>query len=236
MNTNSARCPVCGEGELSPQTFSEVFTINGQKIVVHDLEGSLCGECGADPILQPQILRNQALIADAKRAHLGLLKADEIKLIREALGLTQKQAADKFGGGPNAFSKYERGEVIQSEPMDKLLRAAYFAPQTLNYLNRRVAAEPIHTVFQEYVHGSIAAQASINAAFAGTYFIYSAGDAVQALLSRSEFSCVVQEQEFETATSDWSTFAELLANDCQNPIFSKPFKRISDADGWENAA
>jgi len=27
-----------------------------------------------------------------------------------------------FGGGANAFSKYERGEVIQSVPMDRLLR------------------------------------------------------------------------------------------------------------------
>ena len=38
--------------------------------------------------------------------------------------LTQEEAAKVFGGGVNAFSKYERGEVTQSAAMDKLIRVA----------------------------------------------------------------------------------------------------------------
>ncbi len=33
-----------------------------------------------------------------------------------------------FGGGPNAFTKYENDDVIQSESMDKLLRVANSYP------------------------------------------------------------------------------------------------------------
>jgi HTH-type transcriptional regulator/antitoxin MqsA len=40
------------------------------------------------------------------------------------LNLTKKEAAIMFCGGTNAFSKYERGEVIQSKAMGKLMRLA----------------------------------------------------------------------------------------------------------------
>jgi HTH-type transcriptional regulator/antitoxin MqsA len=40
-----------------------------------------------------------------------------------------------FGGGLNAFSKYERGEVIQSEAMDKLIRVSCRYAEAWNYLN-----------------------------------------------------------------------------------------------------
>jgi len=36
--------------------------------------------------------------------------------------LSQREASELFGGGPNAFSKYERGEIIQSKSTDVLMR------------------------------------------------------------------------------------------------------------------
>jgi hypothetical protein len=44
------------------------------------------------------------------------------------LDLTQANAAEIFGGGQNAFSKYERGEVVQSLAMDRILRFFAAAP------------------------------------------------------------------------------------------------------------
>ena len=38
--------------------------------------------------------------------------------IRKRLSLTQAQAARLMGGGDNAFSKYERGEITQSAAMN----------------------------------------------------------------------------------------------------------------------
>ena len=115
-------CPVCDEGLLSLSTFSDVFKHNAGSVEVRDLECCVCDRCGADPVLTFQIARNQLKISDAKRRALGFLSGEEIKALRKRLGITQREAAERFGGGPNSFSKYERGEVIQSESMDKLLR------------------------------------------------------------------------------------------------------------------
>jgi len=91
---------------------------------VDDLEYSLCNKCGADPVLVEQAKRNQVRFSDAKREIDGLLSSADIRKARRYLGLTQHAASSVFGGGLNAFSKYERGEVIQSKAMDKLIRVS----------------------------------------------------------------------------------------------------------------
>ncbi|MOA63135.1 Antitoxin MqsA [compost metagenome] len=45
-----------------------------------------------------------------------------IKAVRKQLKLTQKQAGEIFGGGPNAFSRYEKGDVDAPTPLVKLFR------------------------------------------------------------------------------------------------------------------
>lgn len=52
----------------------------------------------------------------------GLLTSTDILALRKRYGLTQTQAAQLFGGGPVAFSKYENDDVAHSEAMDSLLR------------------------------------------------------------------------------------------------------------------
>jgi HTH-type transcriptional regulator/antitoxin MqsA len=47
------------------------------------------------------------------------------------LGLTQKQAAEIFGGGVNAFSRYERGEVEPGPSTVKLLHLLDKHPELL---------------------------------------------------------------------------------------------------------
>src|SRR5699024_9109270 len=54
--------------------------------------------------------------------------------VRKQFDLTQQGAALLFGGGTNAFSKYERGDVIQSVAMDRLLRLTSRLPFTLPML------------------------------------------------------------------------------------------------------
>jgi HTH-type transcriptional regulator/antitoxin MqsA len=102
---------------------------------VPGLEYSQCDNCGADPVLAEQTKRNQVRFSDAKRAIDGLLSSSDIRKARHYLGLTQHAAASMFGGGLNAFSKYERGEVIQSEAMDKLIRVTCRYSEAWNYLN-----------------------------------------------------------------------------------------------------
>lgn len=117
------KCADCGAAELQPFTEAESFEYKGHSLTV-DVEYSVCAQCGAEAILPEQIKRNDCRIRDAWRKADGLLTGTEIMDLRKQLGLTQQDAARVFGGGVNAFSKYERGEVIQSEGMDKLMRLA----------------------------------------------------------------------------------------------------------------
>ena len=50
------------------------------------------------------------------------LAPDEIRAIRERLGLTQLEAGDLLGGGPSAFTKYEAGTVKPAAAVSNLLR------------------------------------------------------------------------------------------------------------------
>jgi len=59
---------------------------------------------------------------DHKREIDHKLKAVEILRFRKKLNLSQKEAGELFGGGPMAFSKYKRGEIIQSRSVDLLIR------------------------------------------------------------------------------------------------------------------
>jgi HTH-type transcriptional regulator / antitoxin MqsA len=50
------------------------------------------------------------------------LSPSKIRILREQLHLTQKEAGELFGGGVKAFSRHERGENNISQPLDLLLR------------------------------------------------------------------------------------------------------------------
>lgn len=130
----SPTCPICESGELSPITYRDTFQHNGSEIVVSGLEGYECPVCGADPVFEDQIRRNHRRIVDAKRHADGLLTGEDIRALRERLHLTQKDASALFGGGANAFSKYERGDVVQSVAMDRLLRLIARFPYLLTEL------------------------------------------------------------------------------------------------------
>jgi HTH-type transcriptional regulator/antitoxin MqsA len=124
MDVKDVACPSCEAKTLGLVSRSLTVEHQGKQVEVDGLEGCLCTTCGADPVLMPQIRANQVRIADAKRKAFGLMTGAEIKALRKHFRLSQPAAAETFAGGANAFSKYERGEIIQSVAMDKLMRAA----------------------------------------------------------------------------------------------------------------
>jgi HTH-type transcriptional regulator/antitoxin MqsA len=134
MSISNTVCPVCDEGRLTAGLHNEEISHDGVTLLVRDLEYCRCDACGADPVLTEQIKRNQIRIADARRTHGRLLTCAEIRQARELAGISQADAAKIFGGGTNAFSKYERGEVEQSVAMDRLLRIVTDFPGLTHYL------------------------------------------------------------------------------------------------------
>ncbi len=76
---------------------------------------------------------DRALVELKARAQ-GLLTPQVIRGIRKRLSLTQKRAGLLIGGGPNAFQKYEAGDVMISRPADAALRLLANDPGRLQEL------------------------------------------------------------------------------------------------------
>lgn len=110
------------------------YTINGieKEVIVPGwfLEDDKDGKYGIlDPKDQKQFHRN---MNRARAEANNLLLPEEIKEIREGLGLTQEEAAAKIGGGKHAFQRYESGDVVPSSSLSHLLRILKKDPSKLN--------------------------------------------------------------------------------------------------------
>jgi len=66
----------------------------------------------------------------------GLLLPEDVKRIRRHLKLTQREAGLIIGGGPNAFQKYESGEVLVSKAITSALILLDKDPTGLELLER----------------------------------------------------------------------------------------------------
>lgn len=147
-------CPECANGQMQPRTADEIFGYNGVKLTAKGIEYFHCPACGEDTVSYEQAKRNDVRFSDARRHHDRLLISSEIKSFRVRWSLTQQQASAAFGGGANAFSKYERGEVSQSKSMDLLIRCADKFEEVRAFLGEDAGVRFI----EKGVHGSPPAQ------------------------------------------------------------------------------
>ena len=127
-------CPLCEQGKLvANQSDTEEGSYKGKSFKI-DYESSFCTACGLDMVTPPQAVRNQARVRDEQRKIDGLLTSSEIKQIREKLHLSFSEADEIFGEETNTFSRFERGEALQSASLDRLLRLANDMPVILDKL------------------------------------------------------------------------------------------------------
>lgn len=72
--------------------------------------------------------------APRERDTAAAIAPEEVRAIRERLGLTQAEASELLGGGPRAFTKYEAGTVKPAAAVVTLLRLLEHDPATLRSL------------------------------------------------------------------------------------------------------
>lgn len=122
------KCPACGHGDMTPQNWDKVVTYRGKAVTVHEVSGFRCSECGEalydDESYDRVAATGDALVKAARKSN-----PPEVRIIREKLGLTQAEAGKVFGGGVNAFSRYERGAAKPSATMRKLLKLVEHHPE-----------------------------------------------------------------------------------------------------------
>lgn len=69
-----------------------------------------------------------------KAREAGVMTPVEVRAVRKKLKLSQRDAGRFIGGGPNAFQKYESGDIVLSKAADTALRLLSNNPKRLNEL------------------------------------------------------------------------------------------------------
>lgn len=162
--TDVHACKNCENETLIEELFEDSIDFRGLLLEVEGLKRVRCERCnhvweGAEHAAYNKELIRQAYNKKREfvREELGLLSGQEIHRILELLDLTQKEASTLFGGGANAFNKYESGEVLQSIAMDRLLRVAFLlgnpAKSLIDFASRiRIRSDSQHAIFGSYIH------------------------------------------------------------------------------------
>ena len=135
-------CPICEEGNLNHIVEQDTAEYKGKQGTVA-LHFSECDACGSEQANAVDVRNNKRAMQAFKKTVDGLLTGADIKEIRGHYSLTQSQAATIFGGGPVAFSKYEADDVMQSEPMDNLLRLCRKNSSALIWLAKKAGENDV---------------------------------------------------------------------------------------------
>ena len=137
---NKHECPICGEGTLTSYVKEREAEYKGQKGTV-ERHYSVCDACGSEQAGAAEMKANKRAVLAFRKHVDGLLTGAEVLALRKLLGVSQSDAGRMFGGGPVAFSKYENDDVVQSEPMNNLLKVSKRFPMVAAYLAREAGVE-----------------------------------------------------------------------------------------------
>jgi HTH-type transcriptional regulator / antitoxin MqsA len=111
----------------------------GQSLTIQ-MPGWYCAESGESIHTGEDMAVSDAALKSLKIKVEKLLTPEEIKRIRQKLGLTQREAGEVIGGGPNAFQKYESGDVLLSKGMSNFLRVLEKHPEEIRELKEQAVA------------------------------------------------------------------------------------------------
>ncbi|GGI82448.1 type II toxin-antitoxin system MqsA family antitoxin [Legionella impletisoli] len=134
---NYATCDICGEDKAHHKIKPVNYTYKGHDFTIEQ-PAIWCEACG-EGILTPEDNKAiQAEIQTHKAKIDGILAPSEIQKIRKTLNLTQKEASNLFGGGVNAFNRYEKGVNSIPKPLSLLLTILKNHPDQLNEITGEI--------------------------------------------------------------------------------------------------
>jgi HTH-type transcriptional regulator / antitoxin MqsA len=127
------KCPVCGEVELIRDTRDLPYTYKGESTIIAAVTGDFCSAC-AESILD--VSESNRVMHEmrtfAKQVNAAIVDPNFITAVRKKLALDQREAAEIFGGGVNAFSRYENGKTKPPLALVKLFKLLDRHPELLN--------------------------------------------------------------------------------------------------------
>ena len=127
------KCPSCGAGKLVRDTRDISYTYKGETTAIPAVRGEFCPACGESVLGAAESSRvSAAMLEFNKQVNASIVDPGFIARVRKKLALDQRQAAAIFGGGANAFSRYENGKTKPPLALVKLLMVLDRHPHLLN--------------------------------------------------------------------------------------------------------
>ena len=127
------KCPSCGAAKLVRDKRDIEYVYKGETTTITAVRGEFCPACGESVLAAAESARVSAeMLAFNKQVNASIVDPAFIARVRKKLALDQRQAAAIFGGGPNAFSRYENGKTKPPLALVKLLMLLDRHPNLLN--------------------------------------------------------------------------------------------------------
>lgn len=127
------KCPVCGAAELIHDTRDLPYTYKGESTVIPSVTADFCPACDESitgMVETDRVMRE--MLEFNKQVNAAIVDPAFIVNVRKKLDLGQKEASAIFGGGVNAFSRYENGKTKPPLALVKLLKILDRHPDLLN--------------------------------------------------------------------------------------------------------
>jgi HTH-type transcriptional regulator / antitoxin MqsA len=127
------KCPVCCAAELIHDTRNLPYTYKGETTTIAAVTADFCPACGesiTDLAETERVMREMQ--AFNKQVNAAYVDPSYIVSVRKKLALDQREAAEIFGGGINAFSRYENGKTKPPLALVKLLKVLDRHPDLLD--------------------------------------------------------------------------------------------------------
>ena len=126
------QCPNCAAAELVGDVRDLPYSYKGETMMIAAVAGQFCPACH-EAVLEPaEAARvSAAMLAFNRQVNASAIDPVFIASVRRKLALGQREAAQIFGGGVNAFSRYENGTTKPPLSLIKLLKVLDRHPDLL---------------------------------------------------------------------------------------------------------
>ncbi|GAB7528175.1 type II toxin-antitoxin system MqsA family antitoxin [Pseudomonas sp. 3A(2025)] len=126
------KCPFCAAADLVHDTRDLPYTYKSQSTTLVAVTGDFCPACDEAIFDADESRRvSHVMLTFNKQVNTSLVNPEFIIGVRKKLGLDQREAAEIFGGGINAFSRYENGKARPPLALVKLLKVLDRHPELL---------------------------------------------------------------------------------------------------------
>lgn len=127
------KCPACGAAKLVHDSRDLPYTYKGETTTIPAVAGDYCPACGEAVLDAAESARTSAAMLEFnKQVNASIVDPQFIASVRKKLRIDQREAAEIFGGGVNAFSRYENGKTKPPLALVKLLKVLDRHPDLLD--------------------------------------------------------------------------------------------------------